>query len=107
MMYTESRFKADAVNDAGDTGLLQINSRYAAAYGATDLTDPFQNIRIGTVILAGYLKKYPDSLEKALMAYNCGPTRAAELWEGVTSTQYTETVKAALWALKEKGEIEL
>lgn len=108
MMYTESRFKADAVNDAGDTGLLQINNRYAAAYGATDLTDPYQNIRVGTSILAGYLKKYPDSLEKALMAYNCGPTRAAELWaEGITSTQYTEEVKAALWALKEKGEIEL
>lgn len=108
MIWTESRFEPNAINNAGDSGLLQINNRYASVYGATDLLDPYQNIRVGTEILSGYLEDYPDDLEKALMSYNCGPTRAAELWaEGITSTQYTEEVKAALWALKEKGEIEL
>lgn len=97
IMQVESRFTVDAVNEYGDTGLLQINNQYASAYGVTDLLDPYQNIKAGTTILSGYLKEYPDDLEKALMLYNCGPNRANELWnEGVFFTQYTKKVQEAL-----------
>lgn len=106
MMAVESQFTADAVNDAGDIGLLQINNRYASAYGATDLKDPYQNIEVGTAILSGYLEEYPDDLERALMAYNCGPGRARELWtEGITSTQYTAKVRVAMADLILKREV--
>lgn len=106
MMAVENQFTADAVNDTGDTGVLQINNRYASAYGTTELKDPYQNIEVGTAIRSGYLEEYPDDLERALMAYNCGPVRARELWaEGITSTQYTAKVRVAMADLILKREV--
>ncbi|WP_352415250.1 transglycosylase SLT domain-containing protein [Oscillibacter ruminantium] len=105
----ESDFSLTAINAASDCrGLMQLNpgpdnSYFAELQAATgvDPSSEYGNIWCGVYRLAEYLARYDGDTEKALMAYNCGPTGAKKLWDaGIYSTEYSRSVTeaAAHWA---------
>ncbi|MBY5890850.1 lytic transglycosylase domain-containing protein [Rhizobium ruizarguesonis] len=62
------------VSPAGAVGLMQVMPRIGAAFGANDLTDPEQNIRVGTRFLRVLIDKYRNPVLVA-SAYNAGEPR--------------------------------
>ncbi len=93
VMFAESTFDPNAKN--GDCyGLMQvnaINTEELKSIGVYDLTDAKQNIKGGIYLLSKALTKF--DLSGALIAYNCGESRAREkLNNGTTSTDYTRKV---------------
>lgn len=79
LVYQESLFDPDAKSWAGASGLMQLMDRTAEQFGATDPSDPYQNLKAGFNYLA-YLDELwkdsiPDSLERikfVLASYNIG-----------------------------------
>jgi soluble lytic murein transglycosylase-like protein len=96
VIEAESSFNPDADNGQ-DIGLMQINSINFSWLSDLGI-DPHThtgNIEAGVLILSQHLDAYGDQ-NKALMAYNCGATGAANLWaEGYTSTAYSRSVVAS------------
>lgn len=100
---TESHFDMEAVGALGEVGIMQLNPGPQNTYWINlqaetnqDPTTPAGNITCGVYLLGTHLLNYGDT-EKALMAYNMGPAGALLAWEnGVTSTEYTEKVLAAM-----------
>ena len=94
----ETHFDPDAVSPTHDYGLMQINQinhEWLQGLGMDPLTHA-GNIEAGVYIIGGYLDRYGDT-ERALMAYNCGPSGAQKLWDaGVYQTDYTRKVMTAL-----------
>ena len=77
MIWRESRFRADAVGDGGDSlGLMQIQPYWHSGrmerLGCTDLLDPYQNVIVGVDYLAEQLDRYDGDLAAAVTAYNRG-----------------------------------
>lgn len=77
-------------------GLMQIHKvnhqRLIKELGITDFCDPIQNVNAGLYMLRELYDKYEDT-EMVLMAYNCGESRAKQLWsKGIYSTNYTRKV---------------
>lgn len=95
IVYIESGGNVRAVSPRGAKGLMQLTP---AVYKKYDVDDPFdieQNISGGTAYLAFLLRKFDGNLERALAAYNCGPTRvtAAKGLPPIKETQdYVERV---------------
>ena len=95
----------NVAGDGGDSiGYMQVAPRWHGdrmeRLGVTDLWDPYGNFRVGCDFLGELLDTYGDT-NKALMVYNMGPGRAAELWEeGIYETQYSREVmeRAEAWA---------
>lgn len=92
----ESSFRPNAVSKTNDYGLMQINKCnhkwLEKQYGITNFFDPYENIFCGITILS---QKYGgvQSLDKTLMAYNLGLTKATKLWsEGIYQTSYSKKV---------------
>jgi hypothetical protein len=84
VMYRESLFQRDAVSVSNAHGLMQIipetaeniSRQYSIGYEEVDdLYKPEINIKIGTKYLAWLLKKFDNTLEYVLAAYNAGPAR--------------------------------
>lgn len=99
MIYTESRYKADAVGDSGNSiGLMQIQPRWhqkrMEKLGVTDLKDPIQNVRVGIDLLKELLYRYDGSVEKTLVTYNQGHYKG-------TVTSYAKKVLAKATELME------
>lgn len=71
----ESAGNPNAVSGKGAKGLMQVMPATASSMGLpnADLTDPAQNVSIGTAYLNQQLKKYHGDVPKALAAYNAGP----------------------------------
>ena len=97
---TESSWDFDA--DSGYAhGLMQIspiNYDWLREIGIDPETKQ-GNIEAGVYMLGQLLISY--DVDRALMAYNCGETYAAELWaEGQTASEYSRNVRAAAerWA---------
>ena len=99
VMFRESSYNPNAENGIC-YGLMQIHNMNfewlegeLSEYGVTDIkNNPVDNIKAGAYLLGGYIDKYED-YHKALMAYNCGPSRARELWaEGCLQTTYSRNV---------------
>lgn len=95
VMFTESSFCADAINN-DDYGLMQINKcnhkELTDKLGITDFLEPYQNIRAGIYILRGLFEKY-DNPSQVCMAYNMGEYGASVLWDkGVYETSYSNKV---------------
>lgn len=93
----ETHFDPDAVSAGGDTGLMQINPCNHAwlLEQGMDVHTYAGNIEAGIYIISSYLNTY-DTVDMALMAYNCGPSGARKLQEsGVYQTDYTRKVMAA------------
>jgi soluble lytic murein transglycosylase-like protein len=75
VIQVESGWKTDAVSSKGARGLMQLMPRTAAMLGVEDAFDPEQNIEGGVKYLAQLTDKYEGDVEKALAAYNAGPSR--------------------------------
>lgn len=71
MRAENAAFDPDLVSSAGAIGLMQVMPRIGEAFGATDLTDPEQNIRAGTRFLRVLIAKYKNPVLVAA-AYNAG-----------------------------------
>ena len=91
MAYKESRYKADAIGDNGNSyGLMQIqpkwHSKRMQKLGCTDLLDPYQNVTVAVDYLCELLNRY-GSIDKALVGYNQGSYKG-------TITKYAKSVMA-------------
>ncbi len=71
MRAENAAFDPHLVSSAGAIGLMQVMPRIGEAFGATDLTDPLQNIRAGTRFLRVLIAKYKNPVLVAA-AYNAG-----------------------------------
>ena len=96
LIDVESSFRPNVVSETNDYGLMQINignhKWLYENYGITDIFDPYQNIFSGITLLS---EKYDgvQSLNKSLMVYNLGISKAKQLWaQGVYETSYTKKV---------------
>lgn len=87
------------VGDNGDSeGLMQVQRQYheerMQRLCSMDLLNPYQNVLVGVDYLAELLTYYDGNLEKALTAYNAGPTGAYEDYfsYGIEASEYAEEV---------------
>ena len=103
----ESGFDAGSVGDNGQSyGLMGVLASewtdLCIDLGCWNLTDPIQNIRAGTAILAQMFDRYDGRVHLALMAYNGGEPYADDLIaDGITSTKYTRWVTARAAEIEE------
>jgi soluble lytic murein transglycosylase-like protein len=74
MRAENADFNPRLVSSAGAIGLMQVMPRIGEAFGASDLTDPEQNIRAGTRFLRVLIDKYRNPVLVAA-AYNAGEPR--------------------------------
>jgi len=87
VVMTESAGDPEAVSPAGAKGLMQLTDSTAAEMGVGNVFDPAQNIEGGTKYLKQMVDRFGD-LDKALAAYNAGPSRV-EKYDGIPP--YPET----------------
>lgn len=83
LVSVESGFDLHAKSSAGAVGLTQVLPSTARFYDAglttTQLYDRDTNLRLGFRYLHDLLARYDDNLERALLAYNRGPSKVQEL----------------------------
>lgn len=91
IIFVESRFRPEAVSDVGARGLMQLMPEtafeVAERYGlgevkAEQLHSPELNIALGSRYFAELQRRFPR-LERALAAYNAGPTLVEQWKNGV------------------------
>ena len=72
VMQVESNFDPNARSSVGAIGLTQVlpKAHPEKIKSVSELTKPEKNIRVGTQIMAEYLRWYNGDLSKALLQYN-------------------------------------
>lgn len=94
----ESDYDTNCISDGGNSiGLMQIQPVWyqdkIKKLGITDLKDPIQNVKLGTMILQDLMERYED-VDCALMAYNMGEPVAKRLWsKGTYESKYSIKVR--------------
>ena len=85
VIYQESKFSINTVSHRGATGLMQVMPATAKYYGVSDLLDPEENIKAGTMHLARLERMYSDDgmsdterFKLVLASYNAGEGRIAD-----------------------------
>ncbi|CCV46288.1 transglycosylase SLT domain-containing protein [Yersinia enterocolitica] len=73
-LWTESRFKADALSPTGPKGIAQFTKATGSAYGLSDADrlDPAKSINAAARHVADLTKKFNGDELKAMLAYNQG-----------------------------------
>jgi soluble lytic murein transglycosylase len=102
----ESHFDPFAVSPAGAYGLMQLMPPTArelftgrkAALKAAHLFNPVLNIELGTAYLASLLDRFGGDLQRALIAYNAGPSVARALIHGSKSHRRLQAYPRAVLA---------
>jgi soluble lytic murein transglycosylase len=98
LIRQESLFDPRAVSPASAYGLMQLLPSTAArmakqlsldSFSAERLFDPELNLRLGTRYLTALLRQFPQSLPKAIAAYNAGENAVAR-WEKQIAAQDEE-----------------
>ena len=83
LVKVESRFQVDAKSIKSAIGYTQLRIATARAYDSTlterDLLDRDTNLRIGFRFLKDLLARFDQDINLALVAYNRGPTRVADM----------------------------
>lgn len=88
VIMAESSGNKDAESSAGAQGLMQLMPATAERFGATDATDPKENIKAGVAFLDFLMDRFDGDPVLVLAAYNAGEN-AISLYEGVPP--YDET----------------
>ena len=70
--HTESKFQPTARSGAGAIGLMQLVPKTGRWLGASNLTDPVQNVQAGAKYLRYLTDRFDGDQQKALAAYNAG-----------------------------------
>lgn len=68
VIFVESSCRANAVSSKDAVGPTQVNWRVWRQYSRQQLLDPETNVRAGSKILAGYVRRY--GIREGLHAYN-------------------------------------
>lgn len=96
IIQVESGYNPRALSCKGAMGLMQLMPETAVDMGAENPWDPVQNITAGTRYFSRLLSRYQGDLQKALAAYNAGPT-IVDTYGGIPPYQETqEYVKSVL-----------
>jgi soluble lytic murein transglycosylase len=99
VIYTESKFDADARSTAGAVGLMQLLPETAKGialrtgghgFVVSDLLDPEINVRYGSWYLRNLLNRY-DDVSTALAAYHAGQGNVDEWRAKGIGIQFPET----------------
>lgn len=95
-IYEESGWNPECISDDGESvGLMQIQEKWHKELmdktGCTDLTDPIQNVRVGTALLKRHFSTYQDPAW-ALMAYNGGQAYADRMTKQNKTSAYAERI---------------
>ena len=88
VIAAESNFDPEAVSHKGAQGLMQLMPKTAVSLGVLDPLHPVENVRGGAAYLRRMLDRYGD-IERALAAYNAGPT-AVDRYGGVPPYRETQ-----------------
>ncbi len=96
LIYEESGWDPECISDDGKSvGLMQIQEKWHTELmdktGCTDLTDPIQNVRVGTALLKRHFSTYQDPAW-ALMAYNGGQAYADRMIKANKTSAYAERI---------------
>lgn len=99
MIFTESRFRSQAVSEVGARGLMQLMPDTAAEMARTEgivrfetakLLEPEFNIQLGTRYFRILMDRF-QSADIALAAYNAGPSLVQSWLEQNSAPEYPET----------------
>lgn len=96
LICEESGWDPECVSDGGESvGLMQIQEKWHKELmdktGCTDLTDPVQNVRVGTALLKRHFATYQDPAW-ALMAYNGGQAYADRMIRQNKTSAYADRI---------------
>lgn len=94
LVWQESRWRESARSHAGARGLAQLMPATARELGV-DPDDPMQNLEGGARYLRQQLDRFGGDLEKALAAYNAGPSRVIRAG-GIPRIRETQQFVAAI-----------
>jgi len=99
----ESGFRPCAISPKGAKGLMQLMPDTAQDLGVQDPFDPRQSIDAGAKYFKQLMTKYNGDLQRALGAYNAGPTtvdQAGGVPDIVETRQYVNAILRKLEASK-------
>lgn len=96
LVWQESRWHPGAVSPAGARGLAQLMPATARELGVNP-DDPLANLEGGARYLRQQLDTFDGNLEKALAAYNAGPSRVIRAG-GIPRIRETQGYVAAIMA---------
>lgn len=110
MIERESGYHYDRTGDGGESaGYMQIMQKYHSErmeeLSATDLLNPYQNIRVGVDYMRELIERY-GTIQDALAVYNYGARGAREkLWSnGIYVYSYNEGIMQRMKEIEEELE---